>query len=143
MPIRSADATWQGAVDSGSGSIRLGSGAFEGTYSFTSRFGDGTTGTNPEELIGAAHAGCYSMALSAGLGQAGYQPQSISTTAEVHITKSDGGWTIPQIDLRTQATVPGISEADFQRIAEETKSACPVSQLLRAAEITLDAKLAG
>jgi osmotically inducible protein OsmC len=142
MPIRTADATWQGSVEKGSGTVRLGSGAFEGQYSFNSRFQDGT-GTNPEELIGAAHAGCYSMALSAGLGQAGYEPQSITTTADVHITKTDSGWGIPQIDLRTQASVPGISESDFQRIAEQTKRMCPVSQLLQAAEITLDAKLAG
>ncbi len=140
MPIRTSDATWNGSLKEGAGTVRLGSGAYEGQYSFSSRFESGT-GTNPEELIGAAHAGCYSMALSGALGTAGYDPQTVSTTADVHIVKSDEGFTISQIDLRTEATVPGLDDAEFQQIAEATKSACPVSRALSATTITLSAKL--
>lgn len=140
MPIRTSDATWNGDLKNGKGTVRLGSGAFEGQYSFSSRFESGT-GTNPEELIGAAHAGCYSMAFAGGLGAAGFEPQSVSTIADVHIDKTGDGFTISQIDLRTEATVAGIDEATFQKIAEETKATCPVSQLVKAANITLKATL--
>jgi len=140
MPIRTSDATWNGDLKSGEGTVRLGSGAFEGQYSFGSRFESGT-GTNPEELIGAAHAGCYSMALAAGLGAAGYSPTSVSTKADVHIDKVGDGFTITKIDLRTEATIAGIDDAAFQKIAEETKATCPVSRALASTEITLDAKL--
>lgn len=143
MPVRSADATWEGSVTQGQGTIHLGSGAFEGQYNFTSRFEEGVTGTNPEELIGGAQAACFSMALSANLGQAGHSPTRISTTADVHINKTDSGWAIPRIELRTEAEVEGITDEDFQQIAESTKRTCPVSQLLTGAQITLEAKLAG
>jgi osmotically inducible protein OsmC len=140
MPIRTSDATWNGDLKSGKGTVRLGSGAFEGQYSFGSRFENGT-GTNPEELIGAAHAGCFSMALAAGLGAAGYSPESVNTKADVHIDKVGDGFTITKIDLHTDASVPGVDDATFQKIAEETKATCPVSRALTGTEITLDAKL--
>jgi lipoyl-dependent peroxiredoxin len=117
--------------------MRLGSGAYEGPYSFVSRFED-APGTNPEELIAAAHAGCYSMALSSNLGKAGYTPTSIETTAAVHLNPPDG---ITRIDLVTRAVVPNLDEPAFQKIADETKDTCPVSKALSAVEMTLDAKL--
>jgi len=117
--------------------MRLGSGAYEGPYSFVSRFEDGP-GTNPEELIAAAHAGCYSMALSSNLGKAGHTPTSIDTTATVHLNPPDG---ITKIELATVAVVPGLDDAEFQKIAEETKSTCPVSKALSAVETTLTAQL--
>lgn len=144
MPVRNAQAQWQGSLKEGKGSLSLGSGAWQGQYSFGSRFEEGA-GTNPEELIAAAEAGCFSMALSAGLTNAGYTPTSIQTSADVHINKTpEGGWVIPQIDLRCEAEVPGIDEETFQKVAAETKENCPVSQLLKAAaDIRLDAKLSG
>jgi lipoyl-dependent peroxiredoxin len=120
----------------------LGSGAFEGAYSFTSRFGDGS-GTNPEELIAAAEAGCFSMALSLGLEKAGYQPKRISTTAKVSLEQSAGGFRITTIDLETEAEVPGIEEANFQEQAEQTKKNCPVSVALSGTQINLKARLTG
>lgn len=140
MPVRTASARWEGGLREGSGSMRLGSGAFEGPYSFSSRFEDGT-GTNPEELIGAAHAGCFSMALSLGLEQAGHPPTSVETTAEVHFGKSDSGFEISRIDLRCNAAVPGIDDATFQAQAATAKAGCPVSKALAGVEITLDAQL--
>lgn len=140
MAVRESTAHWSGSLKDGNGSMRLGSGAFEGPYSFTSRFENGA-GTNPEELIAAAHAGCYSMALAAGLGKAGHQPGSIATTAKVHFGPADGGVAISRIDLETVASVPGIDAAAFQRIADETKQTCPVSRALSAVEITLNARL--
>jgi lipoyl-dependent peroxiredoxin len=140
MPVRSAEAQWDGTLQEGSGHMRFGSGAFDGAYSFSSRFEDGT-GTNPEELLAAAHAGCYSMALSGALGRNGTPPTRIATTAEVHLNKTDAGFRIQKIDLHTEAEVPGIDDAAFQEIATATKSSCPVSVVLAAAEITLDAKL--
>lgn len=140
MPVRKADAQWDGTLQEGKGSMRLGGGAYEGPYSFSSRFEDGT-GTNPEELIAAAHAGCFSMAFAGALGRAGFAPESVRTTADVHLTKTDAGFRIPRIDLHTEATVPGIDDAQFQEIAADAKANCPVSQLLQTAEITLDAKL--
>lgn len=138
---RKAEADWNGGIMDGSGNLKLGSGAFEGAYSFQSRFGDDTKATNPEELIAAAHAGCYTMALSGNLGKAGYQPKNIHTTAKVKIEKRGEGFVIPNIDLDSTAEVDGISEDEFQKIAEETKKTCPVSQVLAGAEISLDAKL--
>jgi osmotically inducible protein OsmC len=121
--------------------MRLGSGAYEGQYSFSSRFEEGV-GTNPEELIAAAHAGCFSMALSGRLGGAGHPPTSVKTEAAVHLGQTDAGFTITRIDLTTAAEVPGIDEAEFLKLAEEAKAGCPVSRALAAVEITLSAKLA-
>ncbi len=140
MPIRSAEAEWKGTVQDGQGTVKLGSGAFEGKYSFKSRFEDGA-GTNPEELIGAAHAGCFSMALSAQLGRAGFKPTRIHTTAKVHLEKSADGFAIPRIDLETEAEVPGIDDKAFQEQADAAKKGCPVSKVLAGAEIHLSAKL--
>jgi len=140
MPVRSADAVWNGDLKGGKGTMKLGSGAFEGQYSFGSRFESGT-GTNPEELIGAAHAGCYSMALSAGLGKAGHAPKRIHTSAKVTIEKVGEGMKITKIQLDAEAEVPGIDDAAFQTIALATKSGCPVSQALSATPIELVAKL--
>jgi osmotically inducible protein OsmC len=140
MPVRKAQAVWEGSLQDGNGKMALGSGAFEGPFSFGTRFGD-VPGTNPEELIGAAHAGCFSMALSGGLGRAGYTPNKIETRAEVKIERGDSGFRITNIHLITEADVPGIDEATFQEQAEATKKACPVSQALAAVDITLDAKL--
>jgi osmotically inducible protein OsmC len=122
--------------------MALGSGAFEGPYNFRSRFEDGP-GTNPEELLGAAHAGCFSMAFSNMLVQAGHVPTSVRTTARVHIGPVDGKPTISLIELVCEADVPGIDEAIFQRIAGEAKAGCPVSRALAAVEISLDATLVG
>ena len=138
---RKADAEWNGGIIDGKGKVKLGSGAFEGAYSFQSRFGEDTVATNPEELIAAAHAGCYTMALSGNLGKAGYEPKHIHTTAKVKIEKQGDGFVIPNIELETEATVDGIEGEEFQKIAEETKKTCPVSQVLSGAEISLEAKL--
>ena len=140
MPTRKADAEWQGNLQEGRGNMRLGSGAFEGSYSFKSRMGDGA-GTNPEELIGAAHAGCYSMALSAMLAGAGFTPTRVHTTARVHFNQVEGGFAINPIDLETEAVVPGIDDATFQRIAQDAKVGCPVSKALAATTINLKATL--
>lgn len=140
MPVRSADAVWEGELQGGKGTMRFGGGAFEGQYSFSSRFEEGT-GTNPEELIAAAHAGCFSMALSGALGRAGHAPTRVRTTARIHLEKGDAGFTIARSELRTEAEVPGIDEAKFREIAEGAKAGCPVSRALGGVEITLDAKL--
>ncbi len=142
MPERIASARWEGGLQQGKGTMRLGSGAFEGQYSFSSRFEEGT-GTNPEELIGAAHAGCFSMALSAGLDRAGHAPNSVDTTARVHLERADSGFRISRIDLTTTADVPGIEGDAFQEQAETAKANCPVSQALAGVDIRLDARLAG
>jgi osmotically inducible protein OsmC len=122
--------------------MKMESGAYEGKYSFGSRFEE-DPGTNPEELIAAAHAGCFSMALSGALGRAGHTPDQVSTTAKVHLEKVDQGFKITRIHLTTEAKVPGIEEAAFQEQAEGAKQNCPVSKVLAGAEITLDAKLTG
>jgi osmotically inducible protein OsmC len=140
MPVRTAEATWQGDLKGGKGSVKLGSGAFQGAYSFTTRFEEGA-GTNPEELIAGAHSSCYSMALSHGLSQAGFVPRRVTTTARVHLEKGAAGFGVPRIDLVCVAEVPGITEAAFREQAETAKKNCPISKLLAAAEITLDAKL--
>lgn len=141
MPIRTSDAEWHGTLKDGQGNMRLGSQAFQGRYSFASRFEDGG-GTNPEELIGAAHAGCFSMALSADLGRAGYTPALVRTTAKVHVNPAAaGGFEINLIELVTGAKVPGIDNATFQKIAEGTKNNCPVSKALKSVKVTLTATL--
>jgi len=140
MAIRNAEAVWEGNLKQGNGSVKLGSGAFEGAYSFASRFEEGT-GTNPEELIGAAHAGCFSMALSADLEKAGYAPQRVHTKARVHLEMVDGKQTITKIHLDTEVEVPGISEKDFLAQAEGSKKGCPVSRALAGVEILLNARL--
>ena len=142
MPARTATARWEGGLKDGKGTMRLGSGAFEGQYSFSSRFEEGT-GTNPEELIGAAHAGCFSMALSGGLERAGHTANSIDTSARVHLEPGDGGFRIARIDLTTTADVPGIDQASFREAAETAKANCPVSKALTGVDIQLDARLAG
>jgi lipoyl-dependent peroxiredoxin len=142
MPARTGSARWEGGLQDGKGTVRLGSGAFEGPYSFASRFEDGS-GTNPEELIGAAHAGCFSMALSVGLERAGTPPTSVDTTANVHLERADAGFRISRIDLDTTAVVPGIDDAAFQEQAATAKANCPVSQALAGTEITLTARLGG
>lgn len=140
MITRKADARWEGDLTSGKGTIKLGSGAFEGPYSFGTRF-EGTPGANPEELLGAAHAGCFSMALAAGLGKAGHQVKRVSTTAHVALEKSDAGFGISHITLETVAEVPGLSDAEFQRFAEDTKTGCIVSRALASVPMTLKATL--
>ena len=140
MTIRTSDAEWRGAVPGGEGSVRLGSGAFEGSYSFASRFEDGA-GTNPEELLGAAHAACFSMALSLILGGAGVVPDRIRTSAIVEIVKRPDGFSISTVRLVTRAKVPGLDEAMFAACAGKAKSECPVSKALAGVEISLDAQL--
>lgn len=140
MAVRTADAVWNGSLKEGNGTMKFGSGAFEGAYSFASRFAEGV-GTNPEELIGAAHAGCYSMALSGGLGDAGFAPEHIATNARVSVVPVDGGFTITTIELTVRARVPGISNEAFQEIAAATKNGCPVSRALAGVEIVLNATL--
>ena len=120
--------------------MKLGSGAYEGAYSFSSRFEEGT-GTNPEELIGAAEAGCFSMALSSNLEKAGHPPKRVSTVATVKLEMIEGAPKITTIDLKTEANVPGIDEAKFREVAEQTKKGCPVSKALAGTQINLDAKL--
>lgn len=141
MPTRTAEAQWQGDLRQGKGTMRVGSGAFEGSYSFKSRMGDETVGTNPEELIGAAHAGCYSMALSNALASAGFPPTSVHTTARIHFNQVSGGFAINPIDLETNAVVPGIDEETFQKLAKNAKENCPVSKALAATTINLKATL--
>jgi len=140
MAVRTANAEWRGNLNDGSGKMRFGSGAYEGAFDFKSRMGDGR-GTNPEELIGAALAGCFSMALSAGLAGAGFTPESVRTGAKVYFDKKEAGWTVHTIELETEAKVPNISAADFQMRAEDTKKNCPVSRALTGTEIKLNAKL--
>jgi osmotically inducible protein OsmC len=140
MAVRTSEAEWKGNLLQGQGTMKLGSGAFEGKYSFPSRFESGQ-GTNPEELIGAAHAGCFSMALSFILGNAGYTPTRIHTTARVHLEKVGEGFSITKIELETEAQVPGIDDKTFQGHAEGAKKGCPVSKALTGTEITLKAKL--
>jgi osmotically inducible protein OsmC len=142
MPIRTATAQWQGNLTEGSGTIKTGKGGIQGNYSFKSRFEEGE-GTNPEELIAAAHSGCFSMAFSKALSDAGFTPTSVETVAKVHLDKTDAGMTVTRIDLETQGDVPGVDEGTFQKIAEDAKANCPISRLLSpGAEITLSAKLA-
>jgi osmotically inducible protein OsmC len=142
MSVRSAQAEWKGNLAQGSGSFSVASGAFEGSYSFRTRMED-EPGTNPEELIGAAHASCFSMALAHGLSEAGHTPDAIRTSAKVHFEPVEGGFGITRIVLETEGSVPGVDEEEFRRHAEEAKQGCPVSRALAATEITLEARLAG
>ena len=139
MPTRPSDATWEGKLQTGRGTVTLGSGAFSGEYSFASRFEQGT-GTNPEELIAAAHAGCYSMALAHALEEKGYDPQRVHTTAKVSLEQAEGGFQISTIDLETEADVADIDEKAFEELAQAAKTNCPVSKALAGAEIRLRLK---
>jgi osmotically inducible protein OsmC len=140
MAIRTGHAVWEGDLRNGKGTMKLGSGAFEGQYSFSSRFEEGN-GTNPEELIGAAHAGCFSMSLSNTLALEGFTPKRVKTTARVHLNKVGPGFRITLIELETEARVPGIDNQKFQKIAENASKNCPVSQALAATQIRLIARL--
>ena len=140
MATRTGSAVWEGTVKEGKGRMKLGSGAYEGPYSFSSRFENGA-GTNPEELIGAAEAGCFSMALSANLSKAGHVPKRINTTAKVSLGQVGAGFKITSIDLETEAEVAGIDQAKFNELAEQTKKTCPVSVALAGTEIKLNARL--
>lgn len=139
---RKAEARWNGDLKGGSGTVKLESGAFNGPYSWSARFENGA-GTNPEELLGAAHAACFTMALSSGLGKAGHNPKTVHTVATVHLTKGEAGFSISGIDLVTRGEVPGLSQDDFAKFAEETKKGCIVSRALAAVPVTVDAKLVG
>ncbi len=140
MPTRNAHAVWEGELKGGKGTMKLGSGAYEGAYSFESRFEEGT-GTNPEELIGAAHAGCFSMAFSGALGKAGFSPKRVSTDAKVHLEKVGEGFSITKVVLNMEAKVPDIDEGKFNELAEGAKNNCPVSRALGGVTIELKAKL--
>ncbi len=137
MPVRTTSAEWKGTLKEGAGTMKLGSGAFEGPFTYASRFESGP-GTNPEELVGAAEAGCFSMFLAALLTGAGFTATRISTTAKVHL---DEGPTITLIELNTQVEVPGLTNADLQKLAETAKKNCPVSKALAGPEIRLQAQL--
>ena len=140
MITRTSEARWNGKLQSGDGTVKLGSGAFAGNYSFDSRFQQGA-GTNPEELIAAAHAGCFSMALAHALEEEGFDPEHVETTAAVNIEKLDTGFVITQIQLDTEAKVSKIDPQTFERIAEQAKAGCPVSKALAGADIRLRSKL--
>jgi lipoyl-dependent peroxiredoxin len=141
MPTRTANARWEGSLTEGKGTMRMASGAYEGPYSFQSRFEEGE-GTNPEELIAAAHAGCFSMALAAELGNTGHTPDSVETEATVHLDEVDDGFAIKRIDLQTRVSAPGVDDSTFQQAAEAAKKGCPVSLALAAVDsIDLDAEL--
>jgi lipoyl-dependent peroxiredoxin len=140
MPVRRATAEWKGDLKGGSGELSSPTGAVSGAYSFSSRFEEGE-GTNPEELIAAAHAGCFSMALSNALAQHGHAPESVKTEARVHLEKSDAGFSITRIVLKTEARVADIDEDHLREHAEEAKKGCPVSRALQAVEIELEARL--
>jgi lipoyl-dependent peroxiredoxin len=139
MAVRKSEATWRGTLKEGDGTMKLGSGFFEGPYTYVSRFEEGE-GTNPDELIGAAHAGCFSMFLAGLLTNKGYTPDEIHTTATVHL---GAGPTINKIELDCNAKVPGVSDSEFRELAAEAKAGCPVSKALASVdEIILNAKLA-
>jgi lipoyl-dependent peroxiredoxin len=140
--IRKASAVWKGSLKEGKGTISSDSGVLSNTqYSFSTRFENGK-GTNPEELIAAAHAGCFTMALSAQLGNAGITPDSLETTASLSLEKLDSGWTVTKIHLDVVGRVPGNDKAAFEKAAREAEVGCPISKLLKAAEITMTARLA-
>ena len=141
MPTHKAEAEWKGNLMEGSGRLAVGSGAFEGPYSFKSRFEEGQAATNPEELIGAAHAGCFTMALTAQLSRAGTPPTRIHTNAKVKLEKVGEAFSITRIDLETEAEIPGIDDATFQKAALDAKQGCPVSKALAGTEIHLTANL--
>lgn len=140
MPTRTAHARWNGDLKQGQGEVDFGKGLFKGPYSFASRF-EGGKGTNPEELLGAAHASCFAMALSLVLGRNGFVPDFVDATARVTVAPQGDGFRITESHLVCEARVPGVDEATFARIAEQVKQACPVSQALAGTSITLEAKL--
>jgi osmotically inducible protein OsmC len=141
MTVRNGSAEWRGNVESGSGTVTVGDGVFEGAYSYESRFGEGE-GTNPEQLIAAAHAACFTMALSNILSTAGHTPDSLRTNARVHLRNIDGAPTLARIDLDTEGHVPGVDEQQFGSYADEAKTTCPVSRALAGIpEIVLTTKL--
>jgi osmotically inducible protein OsmC len=140
--VRKASAVWKGSLKEGKGTISSDSGVLSNApYSFSTRF-ENAKGTNPEELIAAAHAGCFTMALSAQLGNAGITPESLETTASLTLDKLDAGWTVTKIHLDVSARIPGADKAAFDKAAEAAKAGCPISRLLKA-EITMTARLAG
>ena len=140
MAVRTSEAVWDGTLKEGKGKMKVGNGFYEGPYTWSSRFENGA-GTNPEELLGAAHAGCFSMALSSNLGKAGFTPGHIHTRAQVTIELVNGANRITKIALDTEASVPGIENKKFQEIAEAVKQSCPVSVALSSVPMTLTAKL--
>jgi osmotically inducible protein OsmC len=141
---RGAEASWQGTVPDGGGRLALGSGAFEGPFTLKARMEAVERATNPEELIGAAQAGCYTMSLASLLSDAGHPPADLRTTAKVRLEQLEsGGFTITQIALETLGDVPGVSAEEFERLAQEAKATCPVSRALAGTELTLTARLAG
>ena len=140
--VRKASAVWKGSLKEGKGTISSESGVLSNSpYSFSTRF-ENAKGTNPEELIAAAHAGCFTMALSAQLGTAGITPESLETTASLTLDKLDAGWTITKVHLDVAARIPGVDKGAFDKAAENAKAGCPVSRLLKA-EITMTARLVG
>lgn len=141
MPTRTAEAEWRGKLADGGGRLKVGSGAFDGPYSFKSRFEDGQSATNPEELIGAAHAGCFTMALAAQLSRAGLVPTRLHTVAKVQLEKVGAAFSITRIDLETEAEIANIDDATFQKYALEAKQNCPVSKALAGTDIHLKAIL--
>ena len=141
MPIRKASAEWRGDLRSGKGTISTETGVIKNTpYNFTSRFESGSQ-TNPEEILGASHAACYSMALANGLATAGFKVNSVVTEDKVHIEKLESGFTITKIEVHTEASVDGIDDTAFQKFAEDTKKGCPVSKALASVDMILSAKL--
>lgn len=146
MPTTKATAVWSGTLKEGSGNMKLPSGTYEGPFSYRSRFDKGAgreTGTNPEELLAAAHAGCFSMALSAQLGDAGFTPEEIDTTAEVTMTTGEGGPKITTSHLITRVRAPGLDDATFQEKVKAAAEGCPVSRALAGVQISVDAQLQG
>ena len=141
MPVRAASAEWKGNLPKGSGTLETETGSVKGNYSFASRFEEGA-GTNPEELIAVAHAGCFSMAFANGLAKAGHEPESIQTTAKVYLEKGDEGFGISRIELECVGRVSGLDDDTFQKHAQEAKVGCPVSRALSAIPIELKASLA-
>lgn len=142
MPIRRAEAVWHGSFKDGHGHMQLGEEEFELDYSAGSRFEE-DPGGNPEQMLGAAHAGCFSMALASGLSKAGFPPEAIHTTAEVHLEKTEAGWSVTRIHLTTEVEAPGVEEAAFLELAGKAKQNCPISRALGNVEISLEARLAG
>jgi osmotically inducible protein OsmC len=141
MAVRNGSAEWRGDLQSGAGTVNVGDGVFEGQYSFASRFEEGT-GTNPEQLIAAAHAACFSMALANILSEAGHAPESVDTKANIQLRNVDGAPTLTRVDLETEGRVPGIDQAQFQEYADQAKQGCPVSRALAGIpEIALSATL--
>ena len=141
MTIKTAEAKWNGTLKEGCGTMKTGSGEFEGDFSCDTRFEE-AKGTNPEELIGAAHAGCYSMALAARLEKAGFKPKEVKTTARVELSEKDGGYEISRVQLNTQADVPGIDESKFKQQADEAARQCVISKALAGTKVEVQARLA-